>query len=464
MTSDGTTSIVFKTPGQIDMRSFTTMGVNAKPKTDKPIGYFGTGLKYAVAVLARLGATVVVHTGGDRYTFETKKMKFREQDFDQIVMRRDRWGLAPLGTMGMWKLGRRVKLPYTTQYGRNWEAWMAFRELYSNTLDEVGTCEEIARGADDYWIFGEEKDQTHIVVSNCPSFVDAFRNLDNIFVNLSTKKKVAVLPGLEILEGQTQKMFYQGMRAKDIGKPTMFTYNFTHGQDLTEDRQLAHEWRLKTTLANIIATKTDDEALITTIITAPKEMWEHEIAPDAWVQPSRAFHNVMMRRPRGVAGGWGGYYGGHDNRPEVHRENLWKDALRPWVVDGGDILAADGTPLLSKPFNMNDIKWQNLAKSVCVVANRNDAQWFVNVVGADIPPQRAMLASDLWTDHDLWTGEEPNAPEVVVRGGLGVCRVCGLGESELEDTPQCPGPRDYQPKLELLSGLPAQCFDDGVPF
>lgn len=390
------TGITFVTPGTMDIRAFTTMGVNAKPRTEKPIGYFGTGLKYAVAVLCRLGATITVHTGGVRYSFDLAPMRFRGSDFDQIVMRRDTF----FGAEG-WRLGRRQKLPYTTQYGRNWEAWMAFRELYSNTLDEGGECWENEDWNEDYSTeLGRigDQDATMIVVSNCDPFVQAYRDRSSIFVDLSEKDKLAVLPGLEILEGQTQRMFYQGMRAKDLGKPTLHTYNFTHGQELTEDRQLAHEWRIRSVLANTIAAECDDEALIEQIITADDQHWEHNLQPDNWIRPSPAFHAVMMRKPRGVGGGWYGYYGTHDTRPEVAQEDLWRSSGRPWKVDGGDVQAADGLVLFSKPFNMNDLKWAKLAGTLVELANRNDVQYFSRVLEK---PERVMVAEDIGCDDPV---------------------------------------------------------------
>ena len=36
-------------PGLIDLHGITTFGVCAKPEAENPIGYFGTGLKYALA-------------------------------------------------------------------------------------------------------------------------------------------------------------------------------------------------------------------------------------------------------------------------------------------------------------------------------------------------------------------------------------------------------------------------------
>ena len=43
--------IVHENLGLIDPRAFTTRGLNAKPNTKSPIGYFGTGLKKALKLL-----------------------------------------------------------------------------------------------------------------------------------------------------------------------------------------------------------------------------------------------------------------------------------------------------------------------------------------------------------------------------------------------------------------------------
>lgn len=355
-------AIVFRTPGAIDVRAFTLMGVNVK-KGVNPIGFFGTGLKYAVAVLARLGATLTVHTGGVRYWFEAQPLEFRGEGLQQLVMRRDSWA----GGEG-WRLGRRVKLPYTTLYGRNWEPWMAYRELESNTRDEGGITQEtdIPEGCLEEW---RGDGHTYIVVEGCDEFVKAYRDRDSIFIDLERHAMRASLPGLEVREGETQRLYYQGMRAKDVGKPAFFTYNFTSAQNLTEDRQLAHEWHVRYALANTIAGYCDDEALIEKIVTAKDDHWEHGLEPAPHVTPSRAFHNVMLRRPRGVGSGWGWYYGTHDNRPEAVRADLWRDALRPWRLDEGDVLSADGVALFSKPFNMNQGVWAKLAAHVVELGN-----------------------------------------------------------------------------------------------
>ena len=384
------TAIIFRTPGTLDMRAFTTMGMSAKPQSDRPIGVFGTGLKYAVAVLLRLGAEFEVYTGGQRYWFEVAPVDFRGSEFQQVVMRRD----AYVGGEG-WRVGRRMKLPFTTQYGLNWLIWMAFRELYANTLDEGGDTIEvdwqahpITDRAPNRWGQVETGSETLIIVRH-PDFTQAYRDRAETFLELGNHQVLNKLPGLEVREGATQRMFYQGLRALDLGKPAMHTYNVTVPQHLTEDRQLGREWQVRDLVANTVAT-CDDEDLIRRVVTAREGTWEHGMAPSAWTSPSEAFHRVMAARPRGVGGGWGGYYGGYDRRPEAARDP-WVEAQRPWRVDGGDVVDAAGKALLSKPFTSHDGQWQTLAGRIVAMANAADEAGAREVAERREPPAPVML-------------------------------------------------------------------------
>jgi len=46
--------IILKNKGEIEIETITTMGVNVK-ECDSPIGFFGTGLKFAIATFLREG-------------------------------------------------------------------------------------------------------------------------------------------------------------------------------------------------------------------------------------------------------------------------------------------------------------------------------------------------------------------------------------------------------------------------
>src|SRR4051812_45010022 len=130
-----TRAVVFKNDGVIPIEAFTQFGINDKPATDNPIGFFGTGLKYAVAVLVREGFTVEVWRGINKYTFYSKTKKFRTKDFDMIRMK-----IEKRSTLASFFKPSYVELPYSTEYGKTWQLWQVFRELYSNVLDENGTA------------------------------------------------------------------------------------------------------------------------------------------------------------------------------------------------------------------------------------------------------------------------------------------------------------------------------------
>jgi hypothetical protein len=106
--------------GLLDIRTISLLGLSAK-QDESAIGQFGTGMKYAIAVLLRTGHQLGLKIGEATYEFKTKSETFRGKDFTKIVM------TSSAGE---------IDLPITLEYGKNWQVWMAFRELWSNALDE----------------------------------------------------------------------------------------------------------------------------------------------------------------------------------------------------------------------------------------------------------------------------------------------------------------------------------------
>src|SRR5690606_17354524 len=111
--------LIFSNPGLIDETAITTIAVNAKTGNN-PIGVFGTGLKYAIAIILRLGGRVTIYRGLKKLEFGIKTKTIRGKEFDIITMN-----------------GR--QLGFTTHLGHHWQPWMAYRELWSNARDEEGT-------------------------------------------------------------------------------------------------------------------------------------------------------------------------------------------------------------------------------------------------------------------------------------------------------------------------------------
>lgn len=334
--------IVFETPGLIDPRAFTTLGLSAKPNSQNPIGYFGTGLKYAIAVLCRLGAEPVVFIGEDKHTFQKRRSTFRGKEYEQLRMKSEK---------SRWLKPRYQDLPFTTEYGRNWQAWQAYRELEANTRDEGGhTSEAVAVGG--------KPDCTRIVVE-LAAFDEAYSRRDEIF--LPTGDRTPGL-GVQVLGGETKSLYWRGLKVYETGKPCLYRYNFLTHLVLTEDRTLAGEFFAKTALASHVL-KSEDEDFIEHVITAGEAHWEHNLEFDRSQAPSAAFHRVMLRHPKHVSGPVWGYYGHHDPRVVPTKRDLLDDHPLPWHVDGERVMDAKGQPLFEAPYGYLG-KWPALAQFV----------------------------------------------------------------------------------------------------
>ena len=251
--------VIHETPGLLDFRAINTFGVNSKPNAVNPIGYFGTGLKYAIAVLLREGIKVTLWIGDSPYVFFIEEDQFRDKTFQRIGYRRQR------GVTARWF---RENLPFTTELGKNWKLWMALRELHSNTLDEGGRS-YIAPGFSEE---GSGAEITRIVVEG-DAYCDEFRNLGNVFL----QSAIDPAEPFQWFEGESEHAYYRGLRAHDLRRMSLFTYNINSSMTLTEDRTLQHgfmaDYHIRT---GIMAAR--DKSFIKKVLRAPENTYEHDIA------------------------------------------------------------------------------------------------------------------------------------------------------------------------------------------
>ena len=204
--------IYFSNDGNLDLDVIRTMGVSVK-KTDTPIGFFGTGLKYAIATLLRTGHQISLYTDGRTIEFTTKTKEIRGEEFQMIMM-----GDEQLG--------------FTTDLGKNWEVWQAYRELYSNTMDEQGVVS--GQFTEKQTVFTVRP--VKVFQQGEPSIIDVHAERGKIFLQ---GEPWLVGDGIEVYRGKSSYVYYRGVRVHKLLKPTRFTYNFTCHMSLTEDRTLA---------------------------------------------------------------------------------------------------------------------------------------------------------------------------------------------------------------------------------
>lgn len=237
--------VLFENDGEIDVRAITTFGVSVKDSTTA-IGYFGTGIKYAIAILLRQGHTITIYSGENKYCFSTKVENIRGKDFDIIHMNDQ-----PLG--------------FTTEQGKTWQMWMAVREIVCNCTDEKGSHKVY-----DGEVIGEVG-KTKILVEGS-EFESEYLNRSSFLIEGKPKYEIG---NLQVFEGVTNSFFYKGVRVHEAEKPFKYTYNILSGITLTEDRTMRYSnYDLNHTFAASLM-KVEDDEIISSLVHCGKEFEEY---------------------------------------------------------------------------------------------------------------------------------------------------------------------------------------------
>lgn len=253
-----TRAVVFRTKGKLDLRSLTIFGVNAKPNTNSPIGYFGTGMKYAIAVLAREKIPVTIWIGNKKWSIFASASTFRDKEFQSIILHRDT--LIP----------KKIQLPFTTELGKNWQLWQAYRELESNTIDEHGeTYIHTFDPEDNEFAL---TDGTKIVVSS-ESFVQEHLDREKTFLPEALRRQESD-EAVQVFDRPSKHIYYRGIRVRDLEKPALLTYNILQSVQLTEDRTLSMSYTTQWLLESFLV-KCEDKKIIDTVVRAPEDSFEN---------------------------------------------------------------------------------------------------------------------------------------------------------------------------------------------
>lgn len=256
--------ITFRNAGLIDMRAVTTFGVSSKENAN-PIGFFGTGLKYAISIILRNGGNITIYRGLEKFVFEARHEKVRNDDFNIIHMNG-----VPLG--------------FTTHIGATWEPWHAFREIYCNMLDENGEASAA--------YVEPTEDATTIVVSNFPPFDECFVKRNSIVLR---EPPLYSLGNCEVRKGPSNALYYRGILAGELERNAVFTYNITYPLTLTEDRTVKSIYTAMNVLClDILECK--DEEFLTAFLQAEQMSFEHYFDLSRCEQrPGETFFKVAQR-------------------------------------------------------------------------------------------------------------------------------------------------------------------------
>lgn len=264
--------ILFENDGSLDVDGAMVFGISAKESAN-PFGYFGTGLKYAIAVCLREGCMVEIYTGGHRYRFESRDIKFRNQDFSAVAVNDKLLG-------------------FTTELGKNWKLWQAFREFYCNCHDEPNPrCVEI-QDVDIPLMLGAPN-KTHVVVYG-RVFADVYSKREEFILATTPEVKFTTFE-LHATNGATPAVFYNGIKVATFEEPFGFHINSTASLPLTEDRTMSGWWTLKRRIAEVVLRCNDLAALITLLRISSNTLVTHFLDTINWDDLTPQDYNIEER-------------------------------------------------------------------------------------------------------------------------------------------------------------------------
>ncbi len=214
--------IKIQNDGEVDVNAFKLMG--ATTKVEGQIGYFGSGIKYAVASALRKGVPLRVFSGEKEVKITTRKTTMREQEFDVVCING-----APTSI--------------TTNMGRDWQDWFILREFYCNAIDEGGGelgVSDTPKG---------EAGKTSIFIGMTDSMKAISGDMNSYF---SFRREPShVLPGGKVFGAIAKKLvvYRLGIRVFNEGDNNIYDYDFDK-LSISEDRT-SSDWDVKQAMIDL---------------------------------------------------------------------------------------------------------------------------------------------------------------------------------------------------------------------
>lgn len=254
--------VIFENRGEIDMRAVSTFGCSVK-ETKNPIGFFGTGLKYAIAVLLRTDQKISIQSGLSEFCPFARTESMRGKEFGFVY------------------LDDKTPLGFTTELGKTWEVWMAYRELFCNAKDEHD-----AKTYTSETIPSAQAGATRFIVAG-ELFETAHKTRDQFILESVPMCKLGTL---EVHHQPSQSFFYKGIKVMQFQAPALYTYNQTGDVALTEDRTAKDPFSVLYHIAREILAHGDRKLLENVLLATDKNV-EHCFDYHGWssTKPSADF-------------------------------------------------------------------------------------------------------------------------------------------------------------------------------
>lgn len=214
--------LLIENKGEIDLNALILMGGSTKREDDTKVGFFGSGNKYAIALMLRKDIKFRMFSGNNEIIITTKHVPFRDKSFQQILIN-----------------GQETSL--TTDMGPQWDSWMGIREWVSNSIDEghsniVTDTSNIIPKAGYTRIYVEHHPDTKEIINNWNNYFSFDRT--DVLVQVGDNR---VYPQTDA-ENESLLLYRKGIQCYYIPKTrSLYTYDLSEFP-INESRVLSDTW------------------------------------------------------------------------------------------------------------------------------------------------------------------------------------------------------------------------------
>lgn len=229
--------LVFSNPGLLSLIDLTTMGDSCKREDSTKIGQFDSGLKYALAILIRNNIAITICSGSKEFTFSTDVISDETTCKTKEVIL-----IKEFDFYDGDEINTDYKTAFSPKLGYDWNFWMAFREIYSNCLDEGGSY-AITEDLMEHANYATDNEATTIIITITDKVQEVLNNWDKYF---NTKDPITESYGYKIYENDSDylKIYKNNILVyKDEDKKALYSYGYDNAE-LDEKRILNNSWRI----------------------------------------------------------------------------------------------------------------------------------------------------------------------------------------------------------------------------
>lgn len=229
--------LIISNTGEVEPEAFTLLGATTKREDSTKIGFFGSGNKYAIATLLRMGIPFRIFSGEQEIVVSTQKAYLRGQEYEQILIN-----------------GQPTSM--TTSMGPDWELWFTLREFICNAMDEGGYTLGLGDlvpvpGVTSIGV--EETEEVLEFYINSGKYVLESKPIHTVYTSYGN---ISIHP-----KSENMNVFRKGISITETNQRSMlYDYNFD-AIDINESRVYKYEFQVKERIAAFYAVCSDPKLI-----------------------------------------------------------------------------------------------------------------------------------------------------------------------------------------------------------